>query len=208
MKDYIDISWPISNEVTTYKDKRDVRVGFVKHFDRDNVNESRLELGGHTGTHVDAPLHFAKSRKSISELDLRSVNGKCVVLDFTNVKEKITSKDLEGKEISKEDIVILKTSNSNLPAEGQFEPNFVYLDKSGAEFLAKLRVRAVGIDYLGIERNQPAHETHITLFNAGAWVIEGLRLKEVEAGNYYLHCMPLLVMGMEAAPARAILIKQ
>ncbi len=208
MKEYIDISWPISNEITTYKDKRDVRLNLIKHFDRDNVNESRLELGSHTGTHVDAPLHFAKMRKSIDELDLRSVNGECVVLDFASVKDKITARDLQGKDISKGDIVLLKTSNSSLPTEGAFEGNFIYLDKSGAEFLAKLRVRAVGIDYLGIERNQPAHETHITLFNAGAWIIEGLRLKDATEGRYYLHCMPLLVKGLEAAPTRAILIKR
>lgn len=206
MKEYIDISWPISNEVTTYKDKKDVRFSFVKQFNEDNVNESKLEIGSHNGTHIDAPFHFIPNGKSIDELDLRLVNGKCRVLDFTHLREKITHRDLEGKKINSEDIVLLKTSNSNLLTEGKFEPNFVYLDKTGAEFLAKLRVKAVGFDYLGIERSQPAHETHITLFNAGTWIIEGIRLKDAKEGNYYLHCMPLLVKGLDAAPARAILI--
>ena len=209
MKEYIDISCPISNEITTYKDKRDVKVVQVKSFEKDSVNESRVELGSHTGTHVDAPLHFTAKGKTIDQLDLRAVNGKCKVLDFTHVTSKITSKDLQSKKIEEGDIVLLKTSNSNLPTESKFELNFVYLDKTGAEFLAKLRVKAVGVDYLGIERSQPAHETHITLFEANVWVIEGLRLKAAkESEEYYLHCLPLLVKGMEAAPARAILIKR
>ena len=208
MKEYLDISWPISNEITTYKDKKDVKVLQVKSFEKDNVNESKIELGNHTGTHIDAPLHFTKDGDSINKLDLRLVNGRCKVLDFTKVKEKITSKDLESKKIEKGDIILLKTTNSSLESEGRFEPNFVYLEKSGAEFLIRIGVKCVGIDYLGIERSQPEHETHVTLFKAGICIIEGLRLNKADEDNeYYLHCMPLLITNVEAAPARAILVK-
>ena len=206
MKKYIDISWPVSEAITTYKDKKDVRITKVKNFDLNKVNESKLEIGSHTGTHIDAPLHFIKNGQTIDELDLRKVNGKCKVLDFTSVTDKITTLDLQSKKIKKGDIILLKTTNSYLASEGSFEPNFVYLDKHASEYLIKIGVKAVGIDYLGIERSQLEHETHVTLFNAGIWIIEGLRLKEAkENQNYYLNCMPILVKNMEAAPARAIL---
>ena len=78
---------------------------------------------------------------------------------------------------------------------------------SGAEHLADLGVKAVGIDYLGIERNQPDHATHTTLLENEVAIIEGLRLEHVEPGVYFLCCFPLAVQGLESAPARAVLMQ-
>ncbi len=94
------------------------------------------------------------------------------------------------------------------------------MDASGAEFLAEKRVRAVGIDYIGIERSdiQKDHATHETLLQHNIPIIEGLRLahapglttkensSRAHQGIYYLVCLPLRVEGIEAAPARAILL--
>ncbi len=69
-------------------------------------------------------------------------------------------------------------------------------------------VKAVGTDYLGIERDQPGHETHRALLSHRVAIIEGLRLADVDAGKrYYLLCLPLKIVGFEAAPARAVLLK-
>ncbi len=66
----------------------------------------------------------------------------------------------------------------------------------------------MGIDYLGIERNQPGHDTHRALLSSGVAIIEGLRLADIAAGKrYYFMCLPLRIVGFEAAPARAILLK-
>jgi arylformamidase len=73
--------------------------------------------------------------------------------------------------------------------------------------LAEKKVKAVGIDYLGIERNQPDHATHTILMNNNITIIEGLRLADVMAGDYFFICLPLNVVGLEAAPARALLLQ-
>lgn len=167
--------------------------------------ETNLVINMHTGTHIDMPLHFLEDGNTIDKLILEKVVTKCRVLDFTNVDEKITKENLMEKSIEKGDFILLKTNNSILDI---LEDEFIYLDKTGADYLKKMGVRGVGIDALGIERSQPKHETHTILLGAGIVILEGLRLKEVKEGEYLLVAAPINVVGAEAAPARAILIKQ
>ena len=206
----IDISWPISPTVTEYKDRRTVTFDAAKIFERDGVRESVISMNVHTGTHVDAPAHFLQHGSTIDTTPLVSLVGSCVVLDCTDVKDAITAEHLElyADLCGAGDIVLLKTINSDEPAEGPFNKNFVFLSGSGAQFLADIEVKAVGIDYLGIERGQADHATHEILLSRSIPIIEGLRLAAVQAGNYFVCVAPLLVQGLEAAPARAFLIEE
>lgn len=203
----LDISWPISTAITGYKDKHVVNFEDVKHFVVDNARETNICLSSHTGTHVDAPSHFLKDGKTIEEVHLERLVGPCKVLDLMHVQEKITRDDIQDYDIQEHDIVLFKTSNSMYHATDKFSPQFVYLEVSGAEYLAQKKVKAVGIDYLGIEHSQPGHLTHRTLMHADVIIIEGLRLGHVEPGVYQFICLPLYIIGLEAAPARAILMK-
>lgn len=207
MKIY-DISWPISQATTGYKDKKIIMFEEIRNINRDGVRETAITLSSHTGTHIDAPSHFFKDGKTIDEISLDRLIGTAVVLDLTTVQEEITWDDLEplNDKINKDQIVLFKTINSDIDENAPFTPHFVYLHESGAEFLVQKKVKAVGIDYLGIERSQPDHMTHKTLMNHDILVIEGLRLEDVPAGNYEMYCLPLYVIGLEAAPARAILV--
>ena len=203
-----DISWPISSTITGYKDKKTVSITQVKEFDRDNVRESTITINSHTGTHVDAPSHFLKDGKTIDQIALERLIGQAVVLDLTMVTDAITREHLEqhAGAINSGDIVLLKTTNSDLQPTAPFTPHFIYLHQSGARYLAEKNIKAVGIDYLGIERNQPGHETHVELFTHDVVIVEGLRLEHVQPGRYDFYCLPLKVVGLEAAPARALLI--
>lgn len=207
MKIY-DISWPISPATTGYKDKKIIMFEEIRNINRDGVRETAITLSSHSGTHVDAPSHFFKEGKTIDELNLDRLIGNAVVLDMSTVEEEITWDDLEavGDTIKKDQIVLFKTVNSQTDANDKFSPHFIYVHESGANYLVEKKVKAVGIDYLGIERSQPDHITHKTLMQNDIVVIEGLRLEAVPAGNYEIYCLPLAVIGLEAAPARAILI--
>ena len=205
----IDISWPVSPTITEYKDRRTVTFNAAKIFERDGVRESVISMNVHTGTHVDAPAHFLKNGSTIDTTPLVSLVGSCVVLDCTDVKDAITAELLEryADLCSAGDIVLLKTLNSDEPADGPFNKSFIFLAASGAQFLADLEVKAVGIDYLGIERGQVDHATHEILLSRGIPIIEGLRLATAQAGSYHVCIAPLLLHGLEAAPARAFLIQ-
>lgn len=204
MKVY-DISWPIMPGITEYKNKESVSFTENKNFDQDKVRDSSICLNSHTGTHVDAPSHFIKDGKTIDQISLDRLIGPAQVLDLMTVTDAITSKDLERYEIEPGMIILLRTANSGLNFTDQYNPDFIYLDPSGARYLAQKQVKAVGLDYLGIERGDPDHETHITLMHADIAIIEGLRLAHVPAGEYFMVCLPLSIVGLEAAPARAIL---
>lgn len=206
MKVY-DISMPVFYEMAVYKGRVTKRpiVTVESDFSTGTVYESRLEMNLHTGTHLDAPLHVLAEGGTIESLALESVICNCKVFDFTDVLDKITKEDLIDKKINCGDFILLKTRNS---CENLLEGNFIYLDQTGAAYLVSQRVAGVGIDALGIEREQPGHPTHKTLLGNDKVILEGLRLKNVPEGQYLLVAAPVKIMGVEASPVRALLFEQ
>jgi arylformamidase len=208
MKNVIDISWPINKATTGYKDRAIIDFTEIKNFDRDGVRETTMQISSHSGTHVDAPSHFLRDGKTIDELHLDRFIGTCKVIDLTVIAERITRDALMDHDhmINEGDIILLKTTNSDIAPTNKFSPHFIYLEVSGAQYLIDKKIKTVGIDYLGIEHSQPGHPTHETLMHADIGIIEGLRLGHVKAGEYVCVCLPLYTIGLEAAPARAVLL--
>ncbi|MFX3673563.1 MAG: cyclase family protein [Paenisporosarcina sp.] len=201
MKIY-DISAPIFEGMPVYKNKTEKQPK-ISRTTNAHVTESRLELDVHSGTHIDAPLHMVNDGETFETIPLEQLVGSVKVLDLTHVDDAITKNDLEKFELHEQEFLLFKTKNSG--DEG-FNPEFVYLKEDGAQYLAELKIRGVGIDALGVERSQPNHPTHKALFGANIIVIEGLRMKEIEAGAYFMVAAPLKLIGTDAAPARVILM--
>jgi len=201
-----DISMPIHHQMPVYKNNEANRpvLKVIRDFDTGSVRESGIEMNLHTGTHLDAPLHMFQTGAAIDALDLRQVVSKCRVLDLTRAPERISAAVLMAEDIQPREFVLLKTLNS---ARMLFDDCYIYLEKSGAVYLRDRDVTGVGIDALGIERDQPEHETHRALMGAGIVILEGLCLSEVPAGEYILVAAPLKISGGDAAPTRAILLK-
>jgi arylformamidase len=204
---YLDISWPITNDMTAYKDRRVVHIAPTKELAKNGVQESLITLGSHTGTHIDAPVHFIANGMTVDQISVDHFMSPCRVIDLSHCIDKISASDLLPHNVMHDEIILLKTANSAHSATAHFEPNFVYLAADASEFLVHKNIKTVGIDYLGIERNQPGHETHRLLLENNIVIIEGLRLQNVVAGSYTLYCLPLLIPGCDAAPARAFLVR-
>jgi arylformamidase len=210
-----DISMTIEPGMAVYKERDEKRPRFTvsRDFSNSSVFESRLDFDLHTGTHVDMPLHMLSDGASSDSWGLETFLTPGLLLDFSNLAgDRLTADDLRRKDseapaessIFKPGIsVLLKTANSH---RAGYDPSFVFLEKSGAEYLAGKKVGGVGIDALGIERDQPGHVTHKTLMRAGIWILEGLRLAEVPQGLYTLTMVPLKISGVEALPVRALLL--
>ena len=203
----LDISWPLNKKSTSYRNRSLFKLVPTKTFQNDHKRETKITFSSHSGTHVDAPSHFLEQGNSIEKFDIKNLVGDCKVLDFTKLKKRITASDLKEHYIKKNDIILLKTHNSFHTETDQFDENFVYLAPSGAQYLQQSEVKAVGIDYLGIERGDLHHNTHKILLKADIPIIEGLRLAMSEEKQYYFVCLPLSLEGVDAAPARAILIE-
>lgn len=199
-----DISMPIHPDMAVYKnrDEKKPRFKTVKTFENDGVYETDITMNLHTGTHIDFPLHTLESGKNSHKHNIKTLLGDAKVLDLTTVREGITDNDLAGFDIKDNDFILLKTRNSY---HDEFDFEFVYLSKTGAEYLVDKGVRGVGIDALGIERNQPGHPTHDLLLNEEILILEGIRLKDVSEGTYEMIALPLSIEDVEALPVRAIL---
>ena len=203
----IDISMPIHSHMPVFRNAQEKRPVF--HIIRNFVHgrgarETKMELELHTGTHMDAPLHMIEGGQDSGFFKVEDMVLPCKVMDFTDVEDGITGEDLQKKEIRPGDFLLLKTKNS---FEEEFCPDFIFVRESGADYLAQIGVKGVGIDSLGIERSQEDHATHKTLLGNGIYILEGLRLKGVEEGSYTLAAAPISIMGVEAAPVRALLIR-
>lgn len=204
----IDISWPLNSNTTEYKDKKYLKIEKLSDFPKQQVRETLITMHSHTGTHIDAPAHFFENGKTIDKLNLEKFVGNCQVLDFSDVEEKITDKELEKKNIKENQIILLKTKNSTLPYVGKFFPEFVYLNKTGAEYLVSKKAKTVGIDYLGIERDNPNHDVHKILLQNEIPIIEGLRLKEAHEKDYFIFCAPIAFENLDGCIARAVLTEK
>lgn len=200
-----DISLPISPAMPVYQDRdeKKPRLEVVRGFEAGGLRETRVTLDTHTGTHVDAPLHVLPDGASVEQLDPATFLGPCRVLDLSYIAEKITAADLAAEAVRAGDFILCKTRNS---LTGTYGARFVYIDAGAARYLVDAQVRGVGLDALGIERNQPAHDTHRVLLSHGIAVLEGITLARVPAGTYWLLLLPLALVGAEAAPARAVLV--
>jgi arylformamidase len=199
----LDISVPVRPGMVTYPGDPPVVLERVRSIaDGDGYNLSRLDFGLHSGTHVDAPLHFVDGGAAAESLVFDALIGPAVVLDVTPAEGAIRAVDLDGLPSGAER-VLLKTSNSELWARASFSPEFVSLDAGGARALVEGGVLLVGIDYLSIGDE----EAHVVLLEAGVVALEGLDLRAVEPGEYQLVCAPLKLAGAEGAPARALLIR-
>jgi arylformamidase len=205
--EWIDISVPLRTGMVHWPDNPPVRIERALDIERgDGANVSTLSMGSHTGTHMDAPVHFLQAGKGIDKLPMSVAIGRARVIQIED-EESIKPGELVPHKIRKGERILFKTRNSGRCWEtDSFVKDFVYLSKEGAKYLIDRGVRLVGIDYLSIGGYKAdGSDTHRYLLGAGIWIVEGLNLAEVEQGAYVLICLPLKIEGGDGAPARAVL---
>lgn len=204
-----DISLTISPQLPTWPGDPSIVLERVEKLENgSNANVSRLDMGVHTGTHVDAPYHFLPGGKTVEQLNLNMLTGRAYVLHLPDV-DVITATVLDAAQIPpRTRRVLFKTRNSGYwrDSGAGFRSDFVGLSVDGAEYLIKRGVKLVGVDYLSVAPYHQSRPTHEILLSAGVVILEGLDLSQVSQGRYTLYCLPIKLAGSDGAPARAILI--
>ncbi len=192
--------------MVTWPGDPSVRISHALSLERgDPCTVSYLELGAHSGTHMDAPAHFVAGGAGIDSMPPDAAIGPARVI-LIDDRESITLDELEPHQIQPGERILFKTHNSDRSWETDaFAEEFVYLSAAAARHLVDRRVTLVGIDYLSVGGfRADGVETHQALLQAGIWVIEGLRLERVRPGRVDLICLPLKIAGGDGAPARAL----
>ncbi len=172
------------------------------------VTMTMLEIISHTGTHIDAPLHFIPGGSTITDMPLDATIGPARVIEIKD-QHRIKVSELEKHNIKKGERLLFKTRNSPASYEGpKFMEDYVYFENDAAEYLAAKGVRLVGLDFITIgdfKNEQSVNNTHKTFLNAGIYILEDCALGDVPPGDYELVCLPLRLFHGDAAPCRAIL---
>lgn len=172
------------------------------------VTMSMLEIISHTGTHIDAPLHFIPGGSTVSDMPLDATIGPARVIEIED-PESIKVAELEKHDIKKGDRILCKTRNSPEAYEApRFVEDYVYLDAEAAVFLAEKGIVLFGLDCVtigDIKNEESVMKTHQALLSAGIYIMEGCALGHVPPGEYELLCLPLLMYNGDAGPSRAIL---
>lgn len=213
MKRILDISASIGPSLPVYPGNPPPRLIPVRRIATgDAANVSELQLGTHTGTHVDPPSHFIQGGATAESLDLETLVGPAVVADLTHVSDHIGIKDIESLDLP-DDLsrLLLKTRNSELwhRDSATFPENYIGVTPEASSLLIARGVRLLGVDFLSVEPfDSPGRPTHHLLLGAGIIVVEGLDLYHVQPGLYTLYCLPLKLVGADGSPARAILVSE
>jgi arylformamidase len=197
------LKWPDDTEPPSQE--------FVTRTDNgDPATVSEWKMSSHTGTHMDARMHFIPGGWTMEALDLARSVGPCRVVDLTHVEGHVGRADLEAAEVAGQARLLLKTRNSEqgFMQREEFEEGYSAISREAAEYLVEIGVETIGVDYLSVEPFEDGEfNTHHTLLGADVLILEGLVLTEVEPGEYFLACLPLKLAGSDGSPARAILIR-
>ena len=206
-----DVSVPIRNDMPVWPSDPPVKLTPSVFPSRDGSHAIRItsiDMGSHTGTHIDAPSHFLESGKTLHEIPVDVLVGDATVFEIPGATM-ISRPQLERFNWSGVERVLFKTDNSEKWATTQFHKDFVALEPAAAAFLVERGVRLVGIDYLSIDPfGSDDHPSHFVLLGNNVVVLEGLDLRKVAPGRYHMGALPLNLQAADGAPTRVILIDE
>lgn len=195
-----------------YEGDAPMKFDFLKDMRKgDGLTLSAYSLGAHSGTHIDAPMHFVRDGASIDRVSLEPLIGPARVIDIPDDVQSIDAAELNRHRWKGTPRVIFRTRSSlrGWMKSATFHRDFAYIAPDAAQLLADAGVQLVGIDYISAERFGAATPlTHRILLGKGIPIVEGLSLETVKPGDYDLIVLPMKVAGHEGAPARAVLRKR
>ena len=204
---WIDVSVPVRRGMVHWPGDPQVSLERASSIaDGDEANLTRIDMSAHTGTHMDAPVHFVEDGEAMEAAPLDILMGPARVVAVKG-EEPIDRGQLEGLELGEGERILFRTANSERRWwERDFDPSFVHVSVEAAELLGEVGVALVGVDYLSVGGYEAdGAETHRALLGAGVWIVEGLDLSAVEPGDYELVCLPVKLVGSDGAPARVLL---
>ena len=207
---WVDVSATLDPATTpVYEGDAPMKFQFLREMRKgDGFTLSVLSMGAHSGTHIDAPMHFIRDGISVDRVSLEPLIGPVRVIDVADGVQAIDAAELNRHSWRGAERVFFRTRSSlrGWMKSATFHRDFAYIAPDAAQLLADAGVKLVGIDYISAEQfGAPAPRTHQILLGKGIPIVEGLALEGIRAGDYDVVVLPLKVAGHEGAPARAVM---
>jgi len=169
-----------------------------------SVNLSSISGSPHVGTHADAPLHVHDDWPASDALPLVAFVGEVLVLDVSAFGWGPLPLGADDPRLTGVERLLLRTGRSI--ADGTFPAGWPALAPETAVALAARGLRLLGVDAPSVdERESTTLDVHRALFGGGSYVLENLDLREIPEGRYELIAPPQRLVGLDAAPVRAVL---
>lgn len=219
--EFIDISIPFRNGMVHWPSDQAPRIERIMDVDRgDKVTMSELQVISHTGTHLDAPLHFVPKGGTIDEMPLETMIGPARVIEIKDT-ESVKLEELAPYDVQPGERILFKTQNSSrLYKTDEFSKEYVFVTYEAAEYLVKRGIILVALDYLSICKYETEadwdsvteylaksdmHRVHRIFLENGIYILEAVDLSGAEPGEYELICLPIKLERGDAGLARAVL---
>ncbi|GAA5514975.1 kynurenine formamidase [Deinococcus carri] len=171
----------------------------------DSVNTGELCTSTHTGTHVDAPWHYSATGARLEEVGLDAYLGRCRVVTVRPEGGLVPVVALDNLPDTLPPRLLLHTGQ---PAHWEaFPEDFAALDPAFVREAARRGVRLLGTDSPSVDPlTSKTLDAHHACLETGTLILEGLNLSAAPDGEYDLICLPLPLVGVDGAPARAVLL--
>ena len=155
----------------------------------DTYNLTNLSMGAHNATHIDAPFHFYNNGRTIEAIELSKCIGPCTVIKL---------EDFDYNALGKK----LKSCQKRILFKGASVITFEI-----AKLLNEHSILLVGVETQSVGPEEAPMQVHLELLGKEVVLLEGIRLEEVEPGDYFLFAAPLKLGGCDGAPCRAVLLE-
>jgi arylformamidase len=202
----IDITRPVDESLVVWpgrsppEQRWDMRIATGGH-----CNASSWLMSAHTGTHMDAPLHFIEGGATIDQISPDVFTGDCTVVDLRAAGD-LTLDETHAERYRGERRLLLRTHHSDPEHDSLYAPHERLLTPAAASLLLDAGLVLLGTDRLSVDDSQGNdYALHRLLLGAGCVILEGLLLSDVMPGRFSLITAPLRLTGMDASPVRALL---
>ncbi|EJU05672.1 cyclase family protein [Dacryopinax primogenitus] len=215
MKDIVDLSHPMQMGMQIYPGDPKFICYPAAELSRNGYNVQRLQMGSHTGTHVDVPYHFFADGKKIDELPIELFVGRAAALDmsYKGAKGKINWEDMAIFEdlLKPGNIVLIRTGWSQYWGQNEYFDH-PYLTRAAAVEILKRGVKVIGVDTLSPDATLDGagdFGVHDEVLGSGGVIVENLNnLAAIQEGEWMVSLVPLRLAGCDGSPVRAFAWKQ
>jgi arylformamidase len=207
----IDLTYPVTSEMLVYPGTERPSFQWTGRVNSEGYNLTRMTMLVHTGTHIDAPMHFLDKVKPIDEVPLNRFMGPCKMFRFPekpdNQEINLETVRKSGFELDEGDIFLLSTGIAEYAETRDYNYIYPHPSEDLLEWLISKSIKAYMTDATSVDpvdaKDSPRHKM---LFGAGIPIVENLcNLRELPSEKHFIVCaMPLKLIGREGSPCRAI----
>ena len=211
MNKIIDLSMDIYPGMPVYPGDPGMVTETVRSLPEDDYRLTRMSLGTHTGTHVDAPLHFLPDGTDAAGIDLSSFIGEAIFLRpeirSADGSDIIDLTDASKSLVREGDRIIFSTGWERKAGSDDYFRDYPVFSAELLAFLLEKRPLLLGADLPTLAAADDPYRMHREMFSCGTVFVEGLiRTRDLSEGRFFFAAAPLKIVGGDGSPARAYVI--